>query len=132
MKAVVYRVRSVLRRRLAATLGVTLIVTVVCGVVIAFAAGAKRTSTAPDRYTSAFGGVADARIIQDEVKQPLGEELLFGALEKGGKVVVATQDSEIEDERTGEKRQGKKLLFQCTAAPPPPAKEPAKEEKPAT
>ena len=75
MKAVVYRVRSVLRRRLAATLGVTLIVTVVCGVVIAFAAGAKRTSTAPDRYTSAFGGVADAQLIQDDRGKPLDRQV---------------------------------------------------------
>ena len=29
-----------------------------------------------------------ARVIQDEVKRPLGEELLFGALEHGGHVVV--------------------------------------------
>jgi|GEM_PF-4774228 len=75
MKAVVYRVRSVLRRRLVATLGVTLIVTVVCGVVIAFAAGANRTSTAPDRYTSAFGGVADAQLIQDDRGKPLASQV---------------------------------------------------------
>ena len=75
MKAVIYRVRSVLRRRLAATLGVTLIVTVVCGVVIAFAAGAKRTSTSPDRYTTAFGGVADARLVQDDRAKPLDRQV---------------------------------------------------------
>jgi hypothetical protein len=75
MKAVIYRVRSVLRRRLVATVGVTLIVTVVCGVVIAFAAGAKRTSTAPDRYTSAFGGVADAQLIQDDRGKPLASQV---------------------------------------------------------
>ena len=75
MRAVIYRVRSVLRRRLAATLGVTLIVTLVCGVVIAFAAGAKRTSTAPDRYTTDFGGVADARIIQDDRGKPLDRQV---------------------------------------------------------
>lgn len=75
MKAVVYRVRSVLRRRLAATLGVTLIVTVVCGVVIAFAAGARRTSIAPDRYTSSFGGTADATVIQDDRGKPLDRQV---------------------------------------------------------
>ena len=64
-----------LRRRLAATLGVTLIVTVVCGVVIAFAAGANRTSTAPDRYTSAFGGVADAQLIQADRGKPLASQV---------------------------------------------------------
>jgi ABC-type antimicrobial peptide transport system permease subunit len=75
MKAVIYRVRSVLRRRLAATLGVTLIVTVVCGAVIAFAAGANRTSTAPDRYTSAFGGPPDAQLTQDDRGQPLTSQV---------------------------------------------------------
>jgi hypothetical protein len=75
MKAVIYRARSVLRRRLVATVGVTLIVTVVCGVVIAFAAGANRTSTAPDRYTSAFGGVADAQLIQTDRGKPLASRV---------------------------------------------------------
>ena len=75
MRAVVFRVRSVLSRRLAATLGVTLIVAVVCGVVIAFAAGAKRTSTSPDRYTSDFGGVSDAHVTQDDRGKPLSDEV---------------------------------------------------------
>jgi ATP-dependent Clp protease ATP-binding subunit ClpA len=35
-----------------------------------------------------------ARVMQDEVKRPLGDELLFGALENGGHVVV---DVEIKD-----------------------------------
>jgi len=35
-----------------------------------------------------------ARVVQEEVKHPLGEELLFGSLEKGGHVVVdATDDA---------------------------------------
>ena len=75
MKAVIYRVRSVLRRHLAATLGIALIVTIVGGVLIAFAAGANRTLTAPDRYTSAFGGVADARLIQDDRGRPLDRQV---------------------------------------------------------
>ena len=69
-------------------------------------------------YDPDFGARPLARVIQEEVKQPLGEELLFGKLEKGGKVVVATQPAEIEDERTGEKSNGKKLLFHFTPAPP--------------
>jgi ABC-type lipoprotein release transport system permease subunit len=75
MRAVVFRVRSVLSRRLAATLGVTLIVAFVCGVVIAFAAGAKRTSTAPDRYTSDFGGVSEALVTQDDRGKPLTDQV---------------------------------------------------------
>ena len=75
MHAVLYRARCVLRRRLPATVGITLIVTIVCGVVIAFAVGAKRTSTAPDRYTAAFGGVADADIVQDDRGRPLTSQV---------------------------------------------------------
>jgi ATP-dependent Clp protease ATP-binding subunit ClpA len=39
-------------------------------------------------YEPDFGARPLARIIQEEVKRPLGEELLFGKLEKGGRVVV--------------------------------------------
>jgi ATP-dependent Clp protease ATP-binding subunit ClpA len=94
-----------------------------------------RTYLADKGYDPDFGARPLARIIQEEVKQPLGEELLFGALEKGGSVVVSTEDIEIEDERTGETRPGKKLKFVCTAAPPPapPAvKIDEKKEKAAT
>jgi ATP-dependent Clp protease ATP-binding subunit ClpA len=86
-----------------------------------------RTYLAEKGYDPDFGARPLARIIQEEVKTPLGEELLFGALEKGGKVVVGTQEAVVEDERTGEKKPGKKLKFDCTAAPPPAKVEPAKE-----
>ena len=56
------------------------------------------------------------------MKTPLGEELLFGALENGGTVVVGIEDAMVEDEKTGEKRPGKKLSFKCTAAPPAAAR----------
>ncbi|HMJ10967.1 MAG TPA: ATP-dependent Clp protease ATP-binding subunit ClpA, partial [Polyangiaceae bacterium] len=35
------------------------------------------------------------RLIQDEVKRPLGDELLFGKLENGGHVVVTLVDGVI-------------------------------------
>jgi ATP-dependent Clp protease ATP-binding subunit ClpA len=76
-----------------------------------------RTYLADKGYDPDFGARPLARIIQDEVKTPLGEELLFGALEKGGTVVVATDDTTVEDKRTGEKKPGKKLRFECTSAP---------------
>jgi ATP-dependent Clp protease ATP-binding subunit ClpA len=79
---------------------------------------AARTYLAEKGYDPDFGARPLARIIQEEVKTPLGEELLFGALEKGGSVVVATEEAMVEDEKTGEKRPGKKLSFKCTAAPP--------------
>jgi ATP-dependent Clp protease ATP-binding subunit ClpA len=45
-----------------------------------------------------------ARLIQDEVKQPLAEELLFGKLAAGGEVHVSLKDG--------------KLAFELTPAPP--------------
>ncbi len=46
------------------------------------------------------------RLIQDEVKKPLGDELLFGALEHGGHVLV---DTELAEPAGG--KPGKKLSF---------------------
>jgi ATP-dependent Clp protease ATP-binding subunit ClpA len=39
-------------------------------------------------YDRAMGARPLARLIQDKIKKPLSEEILFGKLEKGGKVVV--------------------------------------------
>jgi ATP-dependent Clp protease ATP-binding subunit ClpA len=36
-----------------------------------------------------------ARVIQDELKRPLGDELLFGALEKGGHVTVDAAEGKL-------------------------------------
>ena len=36
-----------------------------------------------------------ARVIQEEVKRPLGDELLFGELEHGGHVVVDAKDGAL-------------------------------------
>lgn len=64
MRAVGYRMTRVLRAQWRAMLVLTLIVGGVTGVVLAFAAGAERTSSAPDRYTSANGGDFDGEIQQ--------------------------------------------------------------------
>ena len=65
MGAVVYRLASGLRHRWASTVAVTLLVAVVFGVVITVAAGAHRTATAPDRYTSSSQVEADGIVTQD-------------------------------------------------------------------
>ncbi|MEY2580809.1 MAG: putative transport system permease protein [Ilumatobacteraceae bacterium] len=70
MNAVLYRLRSVLRTRWPATLAMTLVVALVGGVVIAFAAGAQRTVTAPERYTAAWGGEFDGVVTQEEGGPP--------------------------------------------------------------
>ena len=38
-----------------------------------------------------------ARVMQDEVKRPLGDELLFGALENGGHVIVDAEKKDGEE-----------------------------------
>ncbi len=56
-------------------------------------------------YDPDFGARPLARVIQEDVKRPLGDELLFGKLEKGGRVTI--------DEKDG------KLVFEFKAAEEP-------------
>lgn len=65
VNAVIFRLRSMLRRRLVSTLVVTLIVAAVCAVVIALAAGADRTATAPERYAAQTAVGFDVLVTQD-------------------------------------------------------------------
>jgi ATP-dependent Clp protease ATP-binding subunit ClpA len=78
---------------------------------------AAREHLSDKGYDPDFGARPLARVIQEDVKTPLGEELLFGKLEKGGHVVIDAEDAEVEDEKTGEKKPGKKLVFRFTSAP---------------
>jgi ATP-dependent Clp protease ATP-binding subunit ClpA len=39
-------------------------------------------------YDERFGARPMARVIQDHIKKPLADEILFGRLEKGGRVTV--------------------------------------------
>ena len=73
VRAVAYRMRRVLRARRRATLTQGLIVAVVTGVVLAFAAGAARTSSAPDRYTGASAGFDGE--VQQESGRPRTSEV---------------------------------------------------------
>lgn len=75
-------------------------------------------------YDKLYGARPMSRLIQDKVKQPLAEELLFGKLAHGGEVHVSVKDD--------------KLSFELTPAPPkdekrkkPVAKKPAPKKKPA-
>ncbi|MEA2826640.1 MAG: putative transport system permease protein [Actinomycetota bacterium] len=53
----------------------SLIVAAVTGVVLAFAGGAARTASAPDRYTAASGGGFDGEIVQEEGAAPRTAEV---------------------------------------------------------
>ncbi len=94
-------------------------------------APAARTHLAEKGYDPDFGARPLARVIQEDVKQPLGEELLFGKLEKGVKVTIDAEDAEVEDEKTGEKKPGKKLAFRFESAQAAPAEDEAKKKAPA-
>ncbi|OYX45748.1 MAG: ATP-dependent Clp protease ATP-binding subunit ClpA, partial [Sphingomonadales bacterium 32-64-22] len=74
-------------------------------------------------YDKLYGARPMARLIQDKVKQPLAEELLFGKLVHGGEVHVSVKDD--------------RLSFELTPAPPkeekrkrPAAKKAAPKKKP--
>ncbi|MBX3262973.1 MAG: AAA family ATPase [Labilithrix sp.] len=89
---------------------------------------AARAHLSEKGYDPDFGARPLTRVIQEDVKQPLGEELLFGKLEKGGKVTIDAEDAEVEDEVTGEKKPGKKLAFRFESLAAE-EKAPAAEEK---
>jgi len=46
-------------------------------------------------YDRAFGARPLGRVIQEHVKRPMSEEVLFGKLEKGGRVTVDVADDEV-------------------------------------
>ncbi|PZO71830.1 MAG: ATP-dependent Clp protease ATP-binding subunit ClpA, partial [Pelagerythrobacter marensis] len=59
-------------------------------------------------YDKLYGARPMARLIQERIKQPLAEELLFGKLSEGGEVQVSVK--------------GGKPSFEITPAPPKPKK----------
>ena len=56
--------------------------------------GARRW-LAEKGYDKLFGARPLARVIQEHIKKPLAEELLFGRLTKGGTVRVVVRDGAI-------------------------------------
>jgi len=56
---------------------------------------AARTLLAEKGYDPAFGARPLGRVIDESIKRPLTQELLFGRLEKGGAVVVDVEDGAI-------------------------------------
>ncbi len=68
---------------------------------------AARDWIAEKGYDPKMGARPMARVIQEHIKRPLAEELLFGRLASGGQVLVKVAAD------------GTKLEFECTAAPLP-------------
>jgi ATP-dependent Clp protease ATP-binding subunit ClpA len=72
-----------------------------------------RAYLAEKGYDKDQGARPLARLIQDEIKKPLGDELLFGDLENGGHVVVDKKDDKLVFEnqaRPSKASDGPKLL----------------------
>jgi len=49
-------------------------------------------------YDQTFGARPLSRVIQEHIKKPLADELLFGGLQKGGEVVIKLKDGKIDFE----------------------------------
>jgi ATP-dependent Clp protease ATP-binding subunit ClpA len=68
-------------------------------------------------YDPLYGARPLSRVIQENLKKALAEELLFGKLQKGGVVLV------------GFDAEGDKLTFACESAPEPPLADSEKEKE---
>ncbi len=56
---------------------------------------AARAWMGEEGYDERFGARPMARVIQEQIKKPLADEILFGRLEKGGRVQVDVADGEL-------------------------------------
>ena len=56
----------------------------------------SRAWLAAHGYHRQYGARPMARLVKQKIREPLAEELLFGKLEHGGKVVVSVKDDDIE------------------------------------
>ena len=92
----------------------------------------SRAWLADKGYDKLYGARPMARLIQQKIKQPLAEELLFGKLADGGEVQVSIKDDKPAFELTPApprvKRSGKKS--DAPGRPTKPAKRSAKAEEP--
>jgi len=66
-------------------------------------------------YDKLYGARPMARLVQEKIKQPLAEELLFGKLVNGGEVKVRIKENQP--------------TFEVTPAPPKPVKAKGKKAK---
>jgi ATP-dependent Clp protease ATP-binding subunit ClpA len=69
-------------------------------------------------YSPEYGARPLARVIQEHVKKPLAEELLFGKLARGGVVVVGVDDDKLT------------FTYPEGVAPPPPSDDEEEEKEP--
>ena len=87
------------------------------GVDIELSEGA-RNWLATRGYDQAFGARPLARVIQEHIKRPLADELLFGKLAKGGHVRVAVKDDKLVFDISSRPPKGEAKPKQITKKPP--------------
>ena len=64
---------------------------------------------ADEGYDEVYGARELGRVIQDKVKKPMAEELIFGKLAKGGHVEISLKDKEISFNFTNKQEEKKEL-----------------------
>ncbi|MGZ9927532.1 hypothetical protein ACXYTC_21020, partial [Escherichia coli] len=90
--------------------------------------GDARAWLAERGYDKLYGARPMSRLIQEKIKQPLAEELLFGKLADGGEVHVTVKDDQPAFELTPAPPKGKASRKARTAGKDKPAAE-ASESK---
>jgi ATP-dependent Clp protease ATP-binding subunit ClpA len=83
---------------------------------------AARAWIAEKGFDETYGARQMSRFIQEHVKKPLAEELLFGKLEKGGHVIITLDDGDLAfelREEPGRKSPGKKRGPKGSGTPEP-------------
>ena len=75
-----------------------------------------QTYLAEKGYDKQNGARPLGRLIQDEVKKPLGDELLFGALENGGHVQVDVAEA---PDPSGKSKQKLAFSYKSNSEPGP-------------
>jgi ATP-dependent Clp protease ATP-binding subunit ClpA len=80
-------------------------------------------------YDKLYGARPMARLIQEKIKQPLAEELLFGKLRHGGEVHVSVKDGAPSFELTPAPPKLDKRAKKAAMAEPEAAAEPAAKRK---
>jgi len=61
-------------------------------------------------YDEVYGARELGRIIQEEIKKPIAEELIFGSISKGGHISITFKNSKIKFEYTNKQEQKKVLV----------------------
>ena len=61
-------------------------------------------------YDEIYGARELARVIQEEIKKPMAEELIFGSIAKGGHVTVSLKNGKINFKYSSKQSQKKELV----------------------